>query len=61
MSENGSVGGDGSGPGENRVELVVITGYSGAGKSEAIAALKSMTKPFISGTCPGVGLSVRKS
>jgi UPF0042 nucleotide-binding protein len=40
MSQDGSVGGDGSGPGENRVELVVITGYSGAGKSEAIAAFE---------------------
>src|SRR3954468_6214125 len=30
--------GDGAGPTEKRVELVVITGYSGAGKSEAIAA-----------------------
>jgi UPF0042 nucleotide-binding protein len=40
MTQNGSVGGDGSGPGENRVELVVITGYSGAGKSEAIAAFE---------------------
>ena len=40
MSENGSVGGDGSGPAEKRVELVVITGYSGAGKSEAIAAFE---------------------
>ena len=40
MSGNGSVGGDGSTPGEGRVELVVITGYSGAGKSEAIAAFE---------------------
>src|ERR1700754_680306 len=40
MSENGSVGGDGAGPAEKRVELVVITGYSGAGKSEAIAAFE---------------------
>src|SRR3954447_17058784 len=40
MSGNGSVGGDGSGPGEKRVELVLITGYSGAGKSEAIAAFE---------------------
>ena len=40
MSGNGSVGGDGAGPGEGRVELVVITGYSGAGKSEARAAFE---------------------
>src|SRR6476659_8206034 len=40
MSQDGSVMGDGSGPGEKRVELVVITGYSGAGKSEAIAAFE---------------------
>src|SRR6476659_3710190 len=40
MSQDGSVVGDGSGPGEKRVELVVITGYSGAGKSEAIAAFE---------------------
>jgi RNase adapter protein RapZ len=32
--------GDGAAPGEKRVELVVITGYSGAGKSEAIAAFE---------------------
>jgi RNase adapter protein RapZ len=32
--------GDGAGPTEKRVELVVITGYSGAGKSEAIAAFE---------------------
>src|SRR4051794_41885966 len=32
--------GDGAGPSEKRVELVVITGYSGAGKSEAIAAFE---------------------
>jgi UPF0042 nucleotide-binding protein len=31
---------DGAGPGTKRVELVVITGYSGAGKSEAIAAFE---------------------
>jgi RNase adapter protein RapZ len=31
---------DGAGPTEKRVELVVITGYSGAGKSEAIAAFE---------------------
>jgi UPF0042 nucleotide-binding protein len=35
-----SVDGDGAGPSEKRVELVVITGYSGAGKSEAIAAFE---------------------
>src|SRR6476619_6058908 len=40
MSQDGSVAGDGSGPSEKRVELVVITGYSGAGKSEAIAAFE---------------------
>jgi UPF0042 nucleotide-binding protein len=32
--------GDGARPGDRRVELVVITGYSGAGKSEAIAAFE---------------------
>src|SRR5437763_17161459 len=35
-----SIDGDGAGPSEKRVELVVITGYSGAGKSEAIAAFE---------------------
>jgi UPF0042 nucleotide-binding protein len=40
MAQDGSIGGDGSRPGEKRVELVVITGYSGAGKSEAIAAFE---------------------
>ena len=35
-----SADGDGAGPSEKRVELVVITGYSGAGKSEAIAAFE---------------------
>jgi RNase adapter protein RapZ len=40
MTRDGSVGGDGAGPAESRVELVVITGYSGAGKSEAIAAFE---------------------
>ena len=35
-----STDGDGAAPGEKRVELVVITGYSGAGKSEAIAAFE---------------------
>ena len=32
--------GNGARPGDRRVELVVITGYSGAGKSEAIAAFE---------------------
>src|SRR4051794_41929715 len=32
--------GDGAAPTTKRVELVVITGYSGAGKSEAIAAFE---------------------
>jgi UPF0042 nucleotide-binding protein len=32
--------GDGARPGDRGVELVVITGYSGAGKSEAIAAFE---------------------
>ena len=40
MAQDGSTGGDGSRPGEKRVELVVITGYSGAGKSETIAAFE---------------------
>ena len=40
MSQDGSSGGDGSRPSDKRVELVVITGYSGAGKSEAIAAFE---------------------
>jgi UPF0042 nucleotide-binding protein len=40
MAQDGSIGGDGSRPAEKRVELVVITGYSGAGKSEAIAAFE---------------------
>jgi RNase adapter protein RapZ len=35
-----SVDGDGARPGDKRVELVVITGHSGAGKSEAIAAFE---------------------
>src|SRR3954470_609968 len=34
------IDGDGAGPREKPVELVVITGYSGAGKSEAIAAFE---------------------
>jgi len=40
MSSTASRGGNGATPGEKRVELVVITGYSGAGKSEAIAAFE---------------------
>jgi UPF0042 nucleotide-binding protein len=40
MNPEASQDGDGAGPGEKRVELVVITGYSGAGKSEAIAAFE---------------------
>src|SRR4051812_49621288 len=35
-----SVNGDGARPTDHRVELVVISGYSGAGKSEAIAAFE---------------------
>ena len=35
-----SVDGDGARPGDKRVELVLITGHSGAGKSEAIAAFE---------------------
>ena len=35
-----SADGDGARPGDKRVELVVITGHSGAGKSEAIAAFE---------------------
>jgi RNase adapter protein RapZ len=37
---NGQPAGDGAGPGSKRVELVLITGHSGAGKSEAIAAFE---------------------
>src|SRR5215475_2099823 len=37
---NNAAQADGAGPGEQRVELVVITGYSGAGKTEAIAAFE---------------------
>jgi RNase adapter protein RapZ len=37
---NGQPAGDGAGPGPKRVELVLITGHSGAGKSEAIAAFE---------------------
>src|SRR3977135_750597 len=40
MAKEASTNGDGAGPSEQRVELVVITGYSGAGKSEAIAAFE---------------------
>jgi RNase adapter protein RapZ len=40
MAAQPSVDGDGAGPSRKRVELVVITGYSGAGKSEAIAAFE---------------------
>src|SRR5512143_159963 len=35
-----TINGDGAAPTDKRVELVVITGYSGAGKSEAIAAFE---------------------
>src|SRR3954468_18574053 len=37
---NADASGNGDAPSTNRVELVVITGYSGAGKSEAIAAFE---------------------
>jgi RNase adapter protein RapZ len=37
---NGPPAGDGARPGQKRVELVLITGHSGAGKSEAIAAFE---------------------
>ncbi len=40
MADGPSRDGDGAVPAEKRVELVVITGYSGAGKSEAIAAFE---------------------
>src|SRR3954454_13774944 len=40
MAANRSRDGDGAAASEKRVELVVITGYSGAGKSEAIAAFE---------------------
>jgi RNase adapter protein RapZ len=40
MAMQAAKDGDGAAPGEKRVELVVITGYSGAGKSEAIAAFE---------------------
>jgi UPF0042 nucleotide-binding protein len=35
-----AAGGNGAKPGEKRVEMVLITGHSGAGKSEAIAAFE---------------------
>jgi UPF0042 nucleotide-binding protein len=40
MAAAASQDGDGAAPTEKRVELVVITGYSGAGKTEAIAAFE---------------------
>jgi RNase adapter protein RapZ len=40
MADGASHDGDGASPSDKRVELVVITGYSGAGKSEAIAAFE---------------------
>src|SRR3954466_1494867 len=40
MAKDSSINGDGATPTDKRVELVVITGYSGAGKSEAIAAFE---------------------
>jgi RNase adapter protein RapZ len=40
MANSAAQDGDGAAPGDRRVELVVITGYSGAGKSEAIAAFE---------------------
>jgi UPF0042 nucleotide-binding protein len=40
MADRISQDGDGAAPTDKRVELVVITGYSGAGKSEAIAAFE---------------------
>jgi UPF0042 nucleotide-binding protein len=40
MAEDAAISGDGAAPSDKRVELVVITGYSGAGKSEAIAAFE---------------------
>jgi UPF0042 nucleotide-binding protein len=40
MANDSSINGDGAAPTDKRVELVVITGYSGAGKSEAIAAFE---------------------
>src|SRR6266576_1303269 len=40
MAQRASIDGDGAGASDRQVELVVITGYSGAGKSEAIAAFE---------------------
>jgi UPF0042 nucleotide-binding protein len=40
MAHHAAQDGDGAAPADTRVELVVITGYSGAGKSEAIAAFE---------------------
>jgi UPF0042 nucleotide-binding protein len=40
MAKGATTDGDGARPSDKRVELVVITGYSGAGKSEAIAAFE---------------------
>src|SRR5436190_22080992 len=40
MAKQAPIDGDGARASEKRVELVVITGYSGAGKSEAIAAFE---------------------
>jgi RNase adapter protein RapZ len=40
MAKDASTNGDRARPSDKRVELVVITGYSGAGKSEAIAAFE---------------------
>ena len=40
MAKDATTNGDGAAPSDHRVELVVITGYSGAGKSEAIAAFE---------------------
>src|ERR671923_549257 len=40
MANDAAQDGDGAAPADKRVELVVITGYSGAGKSEAIAAFE---------------------
>src|SRR3954462_5928771 len=40
MAGEAAIDGNGARPSKSRVELVVITGYSGAGKSEAIAAFE---------------------
>src|SRR3954470_18396242 len=40
MARKASTNGDGAVPADHRVELVVISGHSGAGKSEAIAAFE---------------------